>query len=295
MPGRIVFLGTRGLFSRLPFEALLAAGFPVVGMIIPSQARVGLPGEKADAVRAAPRPGLPMWPADAVGLALAREIPVLEVARLNDPASLAALAGLRPDVLCAACFPRRLPPAWLALPARGALNVHPSLLPAYRGPEPLFWQFRAGEARTGVSVHCMDAGLDTGDLVAQTAVPLPDGVVYADAERRLAEAGAELLVAALKAETWPRAPQPSAGASRFPLPSTADLDVPTDWPARRAYNFLRGAAPWGPFTLIAPERRWRAQTALRYLPETAGAALPPAGSGTAWVEFTPGAVEIQLA
>lgn len=284
----------RCAFSHLPFEALLAAGFPIVSLIIPSARRPVALSEDAAAIRSVPPPPLPMTAGDIVGAAHARGIPVLEVARLNDPASLAALDALRPDVLCVACFPRLLPPAWLARPSLGALNLHPSLLPAYRGPEPLFWQFREGETRTGVSVHLMDAGADTGDLVAQAEAPFPDGITLAEAERLTAEAGARLLVEALRRPTLMRHPQPIAGASYFPRPGASDLVVPTAWPARRAFNFLRGAADWGPFVVVGPQRRWIARTALRFAPAGSSASLTSSAPNTLWVDFSPGAVELQL-
>lgn len=292
---RIAFLGMRCAFSHVPFEALLAAGFPIVGLIIPSARQPETLSRVAAAVRPVAPPPLPMLPGDIIGAAHARGIPVLEAARLDDPASLEALDALRPDVLCVACFPRLLPPAWLARPRLGALNIHPSLLPAYRGPEPLFWQFREGETRTGVSVHKIDAGADTGDLVAQAEVPFPDGITPVEVERLTAEVGARLLVEALGQPTITHTPQPMAGASYYPRPAASDLVVPTAWPARRAFNFLRGAADWGPFVVVGPQRRWITQTALRFVADGSSASLTPSHPDSAWVDFTPGAVELQLA
>lgn len=291
---RIAFLGMRCAFSHAPFEALLAAGFPIVGLIIPSARRPDARSRFAAAVRPVPPPPLPMLPGDVVGAAHARGIPVLEVARLDDPASLEALDALRPDVLCVACFPRLLPPAWLARPLLGALNIHPSLLPAYRGPEPLFWQFREGETRTGVSVHRIDAGADTGDLVAQAEVPFPDGITPVEVERLTAEAGARLLVEALGQPTITHTPQPIAGASYYPRPGASDLVVPTAWPARRAFNFLRGAANWGPFVVVSPQCRLIARTALRFAPAGSSTSLTSSAPNAIWVDFSPGAVELQL-
>jgi methionyl-tRNA formyltransferase len=236
-----------------------------------------------------------MAPADVVGLAQALGVPVFTVRRLRSAASVAALASLRPEVLCAACFPRRLPPAWLAAPARGAFNVHPSLLPAYRGPEPLFWQFRLGEAHTGVTVHQMDLGFDTGPILAQAEVAFADGLSGSEAERLTARAGARLLVAALQTGPLPVNPQPEAGASYFPRPGPADLVVGTDWPARRAFNFMRGAEAWGPFDVVGPQGRWRAAAAEAWREAGSAAGGPAAPAGQAWVDFTPGAVRLRLA
>jgi methionyl-tRNA formyltransferase len=158
------------------------------------------------------------------------------------------LRDLRPDVLAVACFPWLLPPPWLELSPGGALNIHPSLLPAYRGPAPLFWQLRAGETRTGVTVHRIDEGVDTGDIVARVEVPFADGLARDGLEACLAAAGARLLAEALRAP-GPARPQPKAGASCQGLPQASDLEIPTTWTARRAFNFMRGATGWGVFTI----------------------------------------------
>lgn len=283
---RIVYLGRRCAFSQLPLEALLAAGGSVVGLIIPGAAA-------GAAWQPLAPPDLPQFPEDVVRLAQARGIPVFAAGRLRDPAAVAGLQALRPDVLCAACFPRRLPAEWLALPRLGALNIHPALLPDYRGPEPIFWQFREGEPRLGVTVHQMDAGFDTGPLVAQAETPWPDGLREAEAERITAAAGGRLLAEILQAERWETRPQPAAGARYFPAPAAADLTLTTEWPARRAFNFLRGAAGWGPLTILGPAGRWRAADALAW---TTGEPPPAAvEAGAAWVPFAGGAVLVRLA
>lgn len=292
MTTRLIFLGMRCEYSRVALQTLLSAGCAVVGLIIPSPRR---PFASLAGLQRLLPPDLPLSvpgsPPDIVALAHAHELPVWEAARLAADEGLAALAALRPDLWCVACFPRRLPPAWLALPRLGGLNLHPSLLPAYRGPQPLFWQFRQGEARTGVSVHQLDAGLDTGDLVGQAAVSFPDGWREVDAERALAATGARLVLDALAHAPWPRRPQPGIGASYFPSPTADDLSVPVSWPARRAFNFLRGAETWGPFDIVGPAGRWRVRSALAY-----AAQIPSetASADSVWIAFSDGAVLVRL-
>ena len=94
-----------------------------------------------------------------VALATERNIPVWEVGDLRASATRETLAGYAPDALCVACFARKLPASLLALPRLGALNVHPSLLPDNRGPDPLFWTFWRGDEATGVTIHLMDERL----------------------------------------------------------------------------------------------------------------------------------------
>lgn len=269
---RLVLLGMRCAFSRIPFEAVWRAGYSVAALIIPSAA--GRTGPL-------PAPDLPLWARDVVGLAHSQGTPVWEVAALRAPAALAMLEAIRPEVVVAACFPWLVPPAWLRRLPMGGLNLHPSHLPAYRGPEPLFWQFRQGEPNPGVTLHWMDAGADTGPIIAQRAVAFPDGLTYAEAEAETATAGAALLVAALGRlrdqgrEALAGTPQPVAGPTPAPRPTPADLHLPADWPARRAFNFVRGAEPYGPFTAEAPHGRVQVSAALAWRPAGAAFTAPP--------------------
>jgi len=191
-------------------------------------------------------------------MATARNIPIFEVARLNDPRTLAALATLAPDVICVACFSRRLPPALLRLPRLGCLNVHPSLLPANRGPDPLFWTFHAGAATTGVTIHLMDERLDTGPIVLQQSLAIPAGIGEGALEAQLATLGGDLLARAVTGlatgALHPR-PQDNARASAHPWPTTDDYVIAAEaWSAQRAFRFARGVAARNqPITLVAAD------------------------------------------
>lgn len=260
---RVIFFGMECQFSRPPLEALLRSGVEVRAVVVPRPSAVALtssppsypPGAPSIRPLAPPKPSagtcaLPMAPSGRgiVGLARAAGVPVLEAGQLAAPDTLDALRDLRPDLFVVACFPRLLPPALLRLPRHGALNVHPSLLPAYRGPAPLFWIFHDGLERAGVTVHLMDAGADTGAIAVREPLALPDGISYAGAERLCAEEGARLLVAvapALAAGTLIPRPQPPTGVSHAPAPRPEDFIVTPDWPARRAFNLMRGVADWG--------------------------------------------------
>ncbi len=183
----------------------------------------------------------------ALQLAWQAGIPAYECGGLSQPQVSTWLANMSLDVACVACWNRIIPATVLGIPRHGFLNAHPSLLPAYRGPQPLFWQFRAGETDTGVTVHWMDAGMDTGDIAGQRTLTLADGIRAADAEALCASVAGDLLadvLAALAQGKAVRQPQP-AGGSYFPVPTVDDFALDTAWPVQRAFNFMRGTAEWG--------------------------------------------------
>lgn len=236
---RTIVLGMRGTFTAEAFRALLASGCGVSGLIVSGVRGSGWR-------RLDPRRVLAAEVPTAIDLAWEAGVPVLEVGWV-DAAGLRALDALEPDVAAIACFPWLLPKPWRARPPRGCVNLHPSLLPAYRGPAPLFWQFRAGETRTGVSLHAVDGGADTGSVIAQAEVPFPDGIDTAQAETLTARAGAGLLAGWLAGGKTVGPAQPLGGPSRQPAPDADARIIPATWPVRRAFNFLRGAQAWGPF------------------------------------------------
>lgn len=147
------------------------------------------------------------------------DIPVFEVEDLRDAALARQLLHLKLDVACVACFPWKIPPEILAIPHYGFLNVHPSLLPAYRGPAPLFWILKehAWETAAGVTIHWMDKEWDTGDVAVQRSVELAPGIDLDDANRICAEVGGKSLVEVLhniSRGCISRFPQRSGGSYR---------------------------------------------------------------------------------
>lgn len=307
-PG-VLFLGMRGQFSLAPLLALLAAGIAVRAVVMPAERGGPWPPDapplRQHLLRPVPRSTLPLLTPyqqqSIASLAGERGIPVLEVARQRDPAvpaALAALAAYEPDILCVACWPHRLPPALLAVPRLGALNLHPSLLPAHRGPAPLFWTFRHGEHQTGATIHLMDETLDGGDILAQAALDVADGITGAELERQCAELGGRLMVDCARAlaagAAHPRA-QTGNAASYEPWPSPEDFIVTPEHPARWAFNFLRGAAYWGgSLTIAVAGQRFIVRGALDYTAEgTLDAPYRQSGSEL-WLPCAPGILHAEV-
>jgi len=162
------------------------------------------------------------------------------------------LAGARADVFAVASYGKIVPAAILELPRLGALNVHPSLLPRYRGATPLQAQLRDGVRSGGVTIILMDAGMDTGDIVLQEASDIGALETYGELHDRFARLGGEMLaraIAHVRAGTLRRVPQaglasPQAIAETLTRPlSKEDLVVDWNWRALRIANHVRSLSP----------------------------------------------------
>jgi methionyl-tRNA formyltransferase len=273
-PGVVLF-GMRYVGSPPALRALLGAGYDVRAVVMP-----GPPGMTS----LPPLPGagigsgnyIPLTETSAKGnehvddVARAAGIPVLLAGSLRRQEVVDAIAAYRPDVITVSCFTLRVPPALLGLPRFGCVNVHPSLLPLNRGLDPVFWTLRRGERETGVTIHLMDEGYDSGPILLQERVAVPDGVRLPDFERQLSELGGRLLVRAIEGlvsgEIVP-VPQDDRLATTAPEPTADDYVVRTDRSAVWAYNFVRGVAPLdGPLVLhvVASGERIRLRDAMSY-------------------------------
>jgi methionyl-tRNA formyltransferase len=149
------------------------------------------------------------------------------------------------DFFVVASYGRILPQALLDLPRLGALNVHPSLLPKYRGATPIQSAIAAGEQETGVSIMLMDAGVDTGDLVLSRRVAIGPGETYGELHDRLAEIGGELIGEVLDlASQAPLVRVPQAGQASLTHPvAKDDLTVDWSWPPQRIVDTVRAFSP----------------------------------------------------
>ncbi len=157
----------------------------------------------------------------------------------------AEIANLKPDLLLLASYGKILPPALLGLPVLGALNVHPSLLPLYRGATPIQSALRDGRTETGVTIMMMDAGMDTGDIVLQEATAIEPGENYGLLHDRLALHGAELLRSAM--ERFARGDSTTSrqsGETSITRPlRRGDLTVQWTWTALEINNTIRAFSP----------------------------------------------------
>lgn len=149
------------------------------------------------------------------------------------------------DLFALASYGRILPQVLLDLPKLGALNVHPSVLPKYRGATPIQTALRSGDAETGVTIMLMDAGMDTGDVVLQERTPIDPDERYGELHDRLAAFGAQALKHALDIAASgyiPRTPQTGTPSITKPI-AKEDLELDWSWPASRIVNTVRAFAP----------------------------------------------------
>jgi methionyl-tRNA formyltransferase len=229
---RIVFMGTPA-FAVPSLEALARAGHELACVV----ARPDRPAGRGQALKA---PATKEW-------ALARGIPVLQPEKVRDGTLCAALAALKPDALAVAAYGRILGKDLLTLAPHGAINVHGSLLPKYRGAAPIQWAVANGEPETGVTIMQMDEGLDTGDMLLQRSLPIgPDDTSDA-LSPRLATLGGEALVEALalvQAGRITPVRQEAAAATLAPILTKEDGKVDWTRPAAVIAARLRGFTPW---------------------------------------------------
>ena len=169
--------------------------------------------------------------------------------RIYEPGNLrdfaAQIAENTFDLFALASYGRILPRALIEQPRLGALNVHPSLLPRFRGATPIQTAIASGARETGVTIMLMDAGMDTGDVVLQERVAIAPGETFGELHDRLALIGAELLVQAIDlARHGALARQPQIGEPSVTRPiAKDDLLVDLTWPAQRVVDAVRAFSP----------------------------------------------------
>ena len=197
---------------------------------------------------------LKLQPSPVKELALHANLPVLQPERARDEAFVGALRALQPELIAVAAYGQILPKSILDLPRFGGLNVHTSLLPAYRGAAPIQWAILNGDAETGVTIMKMNAGLDTGDILTQATTPIHPEDTSETLHGRLARMGAELLMQTLPdyvAGKLPSRPQPAEGASYAPKIKKQDGRLDWNQPACALWNRVRGLVPWpGAFSYL---------------------------------------------
>ena len=229
---RVVFMGTPD-FAEASLQKLLDEGFDVVGVFTQPDKPKGR--------------GMELQASPVKALALKAGIPVFQPEKMRDGTALQQLSSLAPDILVVVAYGRILPDELLALPKYGAVNVHGSLLPRYRGASPIQAAVLNGDEITGVTTMYLAHDMDAGDVIYTAETPIGEFETSGELFDRLKDMGAELLVKTLRAiedGSAPRTPQDHSKASYVTM---LDKSLsPIDWnkSPRSIVKQIYGLQPW---------------------------------------------------
>ena len=229
---RIVFMGTPD-FASASLKKLIDERFDVVGVFTQPDKPKGR--------------GMELCASPVKELALENGLPVFQPVKMRDGTALAQIKALEPDILVVVAYGRILPDDILAVPKYGAINVHGSLLPKYRGAAPIQWAVLKGDKITGVTTMYLASEMDTGDIIYTAETEIGEYETSGELFDRLKDMGAELLVKTLRdidAGIAPRTPQDHSKASYVTM---LDKSIcPIDWnkTPREVLKHIYGLQPW---------------------------------------------------
>ena len=285
---RVIFMGTPD-FSVGALKALAENGYEIAGVVTQPDKPRGR--GKASA----------MTPVKEAALELG--LTVYQPSRVREQSFMDTVRALNPDVIVVSAFGQIIPKALLELPRYGCVNIHASLLPKYRGAAPIQWAVMDGEPVSGVTIMQMDEGLDTGDMLAKTEVPLDPDETGGSLFDKLSRAGAELLI-----RTLPALERGTLTPEKQPLESPTAYarmirkeDGRIDWnlEAEAIERPIRGLNPWpSAYTELTGKilKIWRAEVLPKESGQTPGT-VTEAGKGGFCVQTGKGVLrllEVQL-
>lgn len=190
--------------------------------------------------------------------ALAQGIPVLQPDDLNDPSFQDELQSLSPDLCVISAYGKYIPPQILAIPPLGFINLHPSLLPRWRGADPVRWAILSGDEKTGVTIHYASEKMDAGDIILQEEFPIFPNDTYGTLGERLFREGTPLLLKAIqliKEGRAPRLPQKEESATYASLLQPSAFQIDWQSPAKVIERLIRAGNPTpGAFTFFRGKR-----------------------------------------
>ncbi|MEL7625471.1 MAG: methionyl-tRNA formyltransferase [Anaerolineaceae bacterium] len=231
MPVRVVFMGSPDF--ALPTLEELHRHYQVVGVVTQPDRPAGR-GRKEQ-------------PSDVKKLALELGLPIFQPKSLRKLSAVAQLAEWKPDLIVVAAYGQILPQAVLEMPSKGCLNVHASLLPAWRGASPIQAAIANGDEKSGVTIMLMNEGLDTGGILAQRSVPIRPGTTATELSDQLAHLGARTLIEILPSYlrgALGAIPQDDSHKSYAPKLTKQDSLLDFSLPAQALLNKVHAYQPW---------------------------------------------------
>ena len=230
---RVIFMGTPD-FATGTLEEIVKAGHEVAGVVTQPDKPKGR--------------GKTMMPTPVKETALKYNLPVYQPKKVREPEFVELLRSLKPDVMVVAAFGQIITKEILEMPKYGCINVHASLLPAYRGAAPIQWAVINGDKESGVTIMQMDEGIDTGDMIEKAVVPIAEDETGGSLFDKLSHTGAKLCVKVLRdleEGTAVREKQPEE--STTPYAKMIDKKMgEVDWKksAKEIEQLIRGLNPW---------------------------------------------------
>ena len=230
---RVIFMGTPD-FATGTLEEIVLAGHEVVGVVTQPDKPKGR--------------GKTLMPTPVKEVAMKYELPVYQPKKVREPEFVEILSSLKPDVMVVAAFGQIISKEILEMPKYGCINVHASLLPAYRGAAPIQWAVINGEKESGVTIMQMDEGIDTGDMIEKVVVPIAEDETGGSLFEKLSQAGAKLCVKVLKAlEEGKAVREKQPEESTTPYAKMIDKKMGAiNWEnsAKEIEQLIRGLNPW---------------------------------------------------
>lgn len=223
---RIIFIG-QAAFGKEALQALVEQGESIAGVItVPDR------GGQINPIKE---------------LAQENNIPIIQPERLRDPDAVEWVKNLSPDLLVLAFVTQFVPKEMTDMSTHGGINYHPSLLPKYRGGSAINWAIICGETETGVTIHQIDEGVDTGPIITQKKVEIaPDDTVKSLYFKKLYPLGIKMVAKAVRLIREGSAnpiPQDNTQASFQPVIKESDVLIDWSLPTQQVYNFIRGSNP----------------------------------------------------
>ena len=229
---KVIFMGTPD-FAVSTLKSIIEAGHEVIGVVT-----------QPDKIKG--RGGKISYPA-VKEAALEHNLSVYQPVKVRDPEFIETIRDLNPEVIIVAAFGQIIPKELLDLPPYGCINVHGSILPKYRGAAPIQAAIMEGEEETGITIICMDIGIDTGDMILKGKIQISEDETGGSLHDKLALLGGELLVKALellKDGTAQRIPQDDSQATYVKMLDKGMGNIDFTLPAQKIERMIRGLNPW---------------------------------------------------
>lgn len=222
---KILFIGSSGSLSLIPLRALIKSRHHICAFAFDQE------HSEFDVIKSG----------SIQSLAFENAIPIIKFDK-NYTNAVSQIQLVQPDIILVSCYARLLPQEILSIAKRGCFNVHPSLLPAFRGPDPVFWQFQQGIVDFGVTLHRLSEDFDTGNIVSQTSVKIEDGLTQSETTQQLDKVASDLVLNLLddiKNNRVTEIEQDNTKASYYSYPVHKDYEVSTRWTAKRIVNYIK--------------------------------------------------------